>query len=460
MSLNGVEVIPGARRLIRSLRDMGYEFPAAVADIVDNSIEAKASVVRIDVSWNGEHSHVRIADNGKGMTAADLREAMRYGAEREYDTEDLGKFGLGLKTASLSQCSKLTVASRWNPNRVDISAYCWDFGHIEATNRWEILPVASQSLHPEVRQHLKETTGTVVIWERLDRVLGYKKPDGEHARKQLMVMCRELEEHLAMVFHRFLAGEVRGKRLSIYLNNNKIVPWDPFARSEAATQKLDEVAIRVESEAAKTDVILEPFVLPAQSKFSSPEAHARASGPRKWNLQQGFYIYRADRMIQSGGWSGIRTLDEHLKLARVALNFSPRLDEAFKINVPKMRVNLPTSIRDEVTKALAPLLRLANAAYRTGEKPAASSSSVRTTPAARPSTPISSSTPTTRPNGASGVAGSADSPVSFINSGSPSNSPITVSLEEIGPLLERISLPDELPIVQRVIARALSIYGT
>lgn len=455
MSLNGVEVIPGARRLIRSLRDMGYEFSAAVADIVDNSIEAKASVVRIDIAWNGEHSHVHIADNGKGMSAADLREAMRYGAEREYDTEDLGKFGLGLKTASLSQCSKLTVASRWNPNRVDINAYCWDFGHIEATNRWEILPVAGQALHSDVRQHLKETTGTVVIWERLDRVLGYKRPDGEHARKQLMVMCRELEEHLAMVFHRFLAGEVRGKRLSIYLNNNKIVPWDPFARSEAATQKLDDVAIRVESETAKTDVILEPFVLPAQSKFSSPEAHARASGPHKWNRQQGFYIYRADRMIQSGGWSGIRTLDEHLKLARVALNFSPRLDEAFKINVPKMRVTLPASIRDDITKALAPVMRLANSAYRTGEKPAASSS--RTNPTARPSAPSTSSAPITRSNGSSGVLDSPDSPVPFGNSAK--GSQITVGLEEVGALLERIALPEELPIVQRVIARARSTYG-
>ncbi len=459
MSLNGVEVIPGARRLIRSLRDMGYEFPAAVADLVDNSIEAKASVVRIDVSWNGEHSHVQIADNGKGMTASDLREAMRYGAEREYDTEDLGKFGLGLKTASLSQCSKLTVASRWNPNRVDINAYCWDFDHIEATNRWEILPVASQALHPEVREHLKETAGTVVIWERLDRVLGYKRPDGEHARKHLMVMCRELEEHLAMVFHRFLAGEVRGKKLSIYLNNNKIVPWDPFARSEAATQKLDDVAIRVESENAKTDVILEPFVLPAQSKFSSPEAHARASGPRKWNLQQGFYIYRADRMIQSGGWSGIRTLDEHLKLARVALNFSPRLDEAFKINVPKMRVNLPASIRDDVSKALAPVFRLANSAYRTGEKPATSSG--RTNPTTRTSSPSPSSAPTARSNGAPGSADITDSSLPVVNSANPGNgSSISVSLEDVGLLLERISLPDELPIVQRVIARARSTYGT
>src|SRR3954468_280535 len=109
-----IELIPSAKRLIRSLRDMGYDFAQAVADVVDNSIEAGASLVAIDVEFDGDDSFVRIADDGKGMTADELREAMRYGAEREYDEDDLGKFGLGLKTASMSQCQRLSVASRWN----------------------------------------------------------------------------------------------------------------------------------------------------------------------------------------------------------------------------------------------------------------------------------------------------------------------------------------------------------
>ena len=86
-----------------------------------------------------------------------------------------------------------------------------------------------------------------------------------------------------------------------------------------------------------------PFVVPHQADFSSAEAHAAAAGPLRWNRQQGFYVYRADRMIQSGGWSNLRTLDEHSKLARVALSFDPRLDDAFRINVAKMRVQLPTA---------------------------------------------------------------------------------------------------------------------
>src|SRR6266550_2170055 len=219
---SGYEVIPGARRLITSLRDMGYDFAAAVADLVDNSIEAGASLVAIDVEFDGDDSWVRVADNGRGMTPDELREAMRYGAERAYDEEDLGKFGLGLKTASMSQCQRLSVASRSSRGRADITAYCWDLEHIQRTNRWEILPLEKTGLGPAVRTPLKDTRGTVVLWQRLDRILGFKHPYGEFARKRLGQMCRELEDHLAMVFHRFMKGEVRGQKLKVMLNGNEV----------------------------------------------------------------------------------------------------------------------------------------------------------------------------------------------------------------------------------------------
>src|SRR5436309_10000514 len=125
----GHEVIPSARRLIRSLRDMGYDAVQAVADLVDNSLEAGATHVDVVIEFDGSNSSVRITDNGEGMSTASLKEAMRFGSEREYSDEDLGKFGLGLKTASLSQCRKLIVASRSNPDRREISAFCWDLNH-------------------------------------------------------------------------------------------------------------------------------------------------------------------------------------------------------------------------------------------------------------------------------------------------------------------------------------------
>ncbi len=145
---------------------MGYEFSQAIADIVDNSIEAKATRIAIDLEFDGDDSWVRIADNVRGMKPEELRNAMRYGSEREYEEEALGKFGLGLKTASMSQCQKLSVASRWNRDRADIAAYCWDLDHIERTDKWEILPLDRNGLGPAVLHPLKDSTGTVVLWQR------------------------------------------------------------------------------------------------------------------------------------------------------------------------------------------------------------------------------------------------------------------------------------------------------
>src|ERR1043166_1683520 len=96
----GIEVIPGARRLVKSLRDLGYDFVRAVADLVDNSVAARASRVDITIKFDGADSWVRIADDGAGMAGSTINEAMRYGTERDYEADDLGKFGLGLKTAS------------------------------------------------------------------------------------------------------------------------------------------------------------------------------------------------------------------------------------------------------------------------------------------------------------------------------------------------------------------------
>jgi hypothetical protein len=464
MSINSMEIIPSAKRLIRSLRDMGYEFSAAVADLIDNSIEARANTIRIYVEWSGEESYVMIADNGSGMSAVQLREALRFGSERDYDSEDLGKFGLGLKTASLSQCLRLTVASRQNENRADINAYCWDLDHIDATNRWEILQIKSADLQEKARQHLKEGTGTVVIWERIDRILDYKRPDGEFARKHFIGMCRDLEEHVAMVFHRFMTGDVRGKRLAIYLNENKVVPWDPFARGEVCTQKLEHIVMRIDSEKGKADVVLEPYVLPPQSKFSTPEAFTRTSGPNKWNRQQGFYIYRADRMIQSGGWNNLRTLDEHHKLARIALSFSPRLDDEFKINVPKMRVALPPSVKEAIAKAIGPVVTMANIAYRSAEK--VSKGGGRTTAPAP--TPISAPGKPPIPNGA--IAGQPRFP-GFGEIPNPNGGGVELpapfsgddhaqilDLSHMELLMERVALPEELPVIRRVVARIKATF--
>lgn len=360
-----VELIPSAKRLIRSLRDIGYEFVDAVADVVDNSLEAQATVVSINLKFEGEDSYLTIADNGTGMTSKEMQEALRFGSNRAYgDSDDLGRFGLGLKTASLSQCERLTVSTRREEERARINSFCWDLDHIEKTNRWEILKIYSGELKEEVWNHLHETTGTVVTWERLGRLLGYKYPSGEHARKQAESMTESLKIHLGMVFHRFLSGEIYGKRIAIYINNEKLVPWDPYSRGEKHTLVLDPIYIPLDFNEGIYRIKIQPYILPPQSLYSSTKAHLNASGPGKWNKQQGLYIYRSNRIIQAGGWSGLRTSDEHTKLVRIAVYIPSQLDELFQVNVAKKHLSLPIELRVTLLKEIQHIIHRAQEVYR------------------------------------------------------------------------------------------------
>lgn len=358
-------IIPSARRLMDSLRDIGYELPAAVADLIDNSVDADATQVDVDVVFEGEDSWIRTADNGSGMPASRMNEAMRYGTDRDYDDADLGKFGLGLKTASLSQCRRLTVATRTNPRRREIEIRRWDLDHVMDEDRWQLFRLGTAEVRPEVVEPLQETTGTVVMWEQLDRVLDYKLPSGRAAETGLGAICRDIEAHLAMVFHRFLAQQARRSLpLSITLQGNPVDAWDPFARSESATQKLDRQTISLRHEGRTHAIRIQPYILPNQVQFSTTRAWELTSGPKKWNRQQGFYIYRGGRMIQSGGWNRLRTPDEHTKLARIAIDIPRGADHAFGINVSKMRVLIPTELRAELKAIASAVANRGQAAYR------------------------------------------------------------------------------------------------
>lgn len=451
MAGKSFELIPSARRLITSLRDMGYDFAAAVADVIDNSIEAKATRIAVDVHFDGDDSSVQITDNGYGMTPAQLREALRYGAEREYDAGDaLGKFGLGLKTASMSQCQHLTVASRSSTERADISAHSWNLGHVMVTDRWEIIEIPKQAQRDSLRKPLLEGPGTVVLWQRLDRILGYKHPYGQMAKKRLSSMCRELEAHLGMVFHRFITGEGVSRKVRLTLNGNPIKPWDPFARGEPATRTLEPVTLHHDHDGVSGDILIQPFVLPHQDDFSSPQAHLDFAGPERWNKQQGFYIYRANRMIQSGGWSNLRTLDEHTKLARVAVSFKPALDEAFRINVAKMRVQLPQPLREQFEKALVPVIKIAQTAYRRPDRAAAGRTG--SNPPIQDSRPLPSSS-ATRENQSHKPVQSLGRSAPIDSVAEPRSAPRLWTLKELRKEAQRVATATERPVVSAVFER-------
>lgn len=355
-----LNVTPSASRLTESLRDIGYDFASAVADLIDNSITAGANQIEIVIQYDAADSYIMIADNGRGMSANGVLEALRFGSRRTYSRGDLGRYGLGLKTASLSQARCLTVLSRYNRN---IATRQLSLDTIAYFDDWLIVAPRQSRRYIQAQRLLGDGTGTVIVWEQLDRIFQEQKPEGGWARRRIERLAERATEHLSVVFHRFLEGD-GVPRIDILVNGQRVHPWNPFALEEPATVCLPVQTFELNFGDVSGQVRLERFVLPPRNSFTSTAEFERLSGPRKWNRQQGLYIYRANRLVQWGGWAGIRAIDEHLKLARAAIDFDTDLDSAFNINVAKMRVALPTGLKTILERPIHDLCLRADDAYR------------------------------------------------------------------------------------------------
>lgn len=346
-------VAPRASALLNSLRSVGYTLPTAVADIIDNSITAGASNIRLDAIWDGPSSYVRIQDDGTGMTEAELVEAMRLGTRNpleERDASDLGRFGLGLKTASFSQCSKLTVSTRVGGKT---ATRCWDLDLVTARDEWVLLKRASQD-----SAHLIEVPGgegTTVLWQGLRSGLHSARADDPKARDRFFEGLSVLKQHLAMVFHRFLAGP--GK-IAILFNGMPIVPWDPFIVQQSQSQPEEYLGRRGE------EITVRPYVLPHVSKMSTKD-HASASGMKGWNAQQGFYVYRNERLLVGGDWLGLGfQQEEHFKLARIAIDLPNNIDADWDIDIKKSVATPPEFLRDQLKRIAQATRKRAADVYR------------------------------------------------------------------------------------------------
>lgn len=335
---------PNAASLAESLRAFSYELPTAIADLVDNSITASASKIWIDFYWAGEHSVITITDDGHGMNTEALVAAMRPGSQNPLDqraSHDLGRFGLGLKTASFSQCRKVTVRSGTGDGTS--ATRCWDHDHIAKVNAWQLLRQGDSESERYFERLASLKHGTAVVWQNIDRLVARQKTEDEKAHQMFLQRAEMVKSHLGMVFHQLITG--KGAR-QIYLNDRLIEPWDPFLISEPATQILP--ATRLQFKGEMVDV--QPYVLPHHSKLTATK-HQAAAGPNGWNAHQGFYVYRNNRLLVAGEWLGFGwTKEEHYKLARIRVDIPNGLDQDWGIDVTKSRARPPTTLRDELRR--------------------------------------------------------------------------------------------------------------
>jgi hypothetical protein len=342
--MKSVLLPPYAPTLIESTRAIGYTLESAIADIIDNSISASASYIEI-FFFPIEDSYIAILDNGYGMDACELETAMRYGSQNPNDKRaatDLGRFGLGLKTASLSQCRILTVASKKGGN---IEVRRWDIDYVIDTGEWSLIVLDKEeeiNAIPHIDNLRELESGTLVVWQNLDRLkVGEMNFDRSMGRKM-----DDVRSHLSLVFHRYLSGESGLKKLQIKINGAEIDYYDPFLTNRNTQVMADEELL---IEGAK--VVVRPFILPHISNMSAAEIE-QLGGKEGLRKRQGFYVYRNKRLLVWGTWFRMMRQGELSKLARIQVDIPNDLDNLWTLDIKKSTAIPPESVRNNLESVI------------------------------------------------------------------------------------------------------------
>lgn len=333
-----IQSIPEARLLLAALRSVGYNEETAIADIVDNCISAQAHKINIQFDW--EKKRIVIADDGFGMSEKELIENMRIGSSdpsKIRAKDDLGRFGMGMKTAAFSLGKKLTVITK---SDYVVSNASWDLDQIPIIG-WNLI-IRDENDISEFSSQMGEQ-GTIVVIENLDRVIDID--DVKKAQTKFYRIANKTEKHLSLIFHRFIEED----NLILEFNGNPIKAWNPFILENSATQELPEEPI---SDDGCTEGTIQPYVLPHKTKFATDEDYKAAGGPKGWNYHQGIYVYRNRRLIICGTWFDYIKKEPAYNLARIKIDITADSDEEWKIDIKKSTASLPSNVRESVERAI------------------------------------------------------------------------------------------------------------
>lgn len=346
---------PTASALMATARSFGnYDLAAALADLIDNSIQAKADKIYIEFVPEENDVTVRIRDNGIGMNRDELIAAMRPASAHPDETRektDLGRFGWGLKSASLSQARILTVvswqksqiyAARWNIDDLDD----WSMDIFEGAEATELLDAA-----------LGTPTGTEIIWTNSDRL--FDTSSSANIDERLNDKIAHAKKQLSLVFHRYLAGE-GAKKLNIFIQGSQLSPVDPFMKSHPATQTVGEEIIRT---GGGEGISIQPYILPHFSKLNIQEK-TQLGGDEGMVRNQGFYVYRNKRLIIYGTWFRLIPHGELSQLTRVRIDLPNTLDSEWKITVDKSDAQMPVGIKRRLREIVSKFSRKSTGVHR------------------------------------------------------------------------------------------------
>lgn len=348
-----IDLPPFAPTLMESTRAIGYSLESAVADIIDNSITAKATVIEINFFPIGD-PYISILDNGIGMSDIQITSAMQYGSQNpndQRDCNDLGRYGLGLKTASLSQCKTLTVISVKDGL---FSGRRWDLEYVIKTGSWSLLVLEYEDMEkmPDFLRIKDKKNGTLIVWQKLDKLSAGES----NFEESLGLKIDRVREHIALVFHRYLAGEAGIKKIEIFINNDKVKYSDPFLMGKS-TQVMADESMMVRGE----KVVIRPFILPHISKLKESELK-ELGGKEGLRRQQGFYVYRNKRLLVWGTWFKMRRQADLSKLARIQVDIPNSLDDLWTLDIKKSTAVPPEAVKKNLVKIIE---KIADSSKRT-----------------------------------------------------------------------------------------------
>ena len=348
---NYESAIPNPSYLIKSISEQGYSLETSLADLIDNSLAADAKTVEILVDSDQEPFTVYVADDGCGMSEEQLRSCMQFPSaspDSRRDDSDLGRFGLGMKTASFSQTHCLTVLSR-ERGSTQFNGRTWDLKELEA-GEWRIIINTEgdiKSLISNYRKFSEQSLAvseifepnTIVIWSGLRKFEKYLRPDNRRSALQKEI-TEVTADHLSLVFHRFMNRQ--REPLKIRLNHRELKPFDPFPVGEADLRPLGEKHRSFEDDLIR----LEGYVLPARSMDESSNwPNIWATRNKSLTDMEGLYVYRQERLILYGGWNGIMRKDQKLQLARLRVEIGNKVDHLLHLNVAKSQVIIPHDLK-------------------------------------------------------------------------------------------------------------------
>jgi len=352
-----IDLSPNPKSHIKTLSRIGYNLNSAISDIIDNSVTAESQNISIKMDIVDEKAALVIKDDGYGMDDDTLINSMRIGCKDPSDIRselDLGRFGSGMKMASFSQARKLTVVSKCKKSNVQSAT--WDLDLVEQKNAWKLIKHTEQeteilcsNFNIEFRQ-----SGTAVIWENISKYNGYPIAELQAILGQDLA---SLKNYVRLHFHKFMEGK---ETISFYFNLQKLEHFDPFLRSRNGYQEGPSQKFRVKRGG---NIELRVHILPHESKLTNADLDS-LGGSDQITAKQGLYVYRANRLIISGGWFGLRRLSQLGKLARVEVNVPTSLDEEWSTDVKKSSLEIPHKVKVKLKQLIREPIKRSQKTYR------------------------------------------------------------------------------------------------